>query len=372
VSTAREEILDRIRAAVLQPGAPGGPGRAAVGRVANPDELDAAYAALPRDYRRAHHDAADTDIVALFAERAADYRAVVERIPEADLAAAIARVLADLPTVMVPAGLPPQWLAGVSARGPVEAAAADPAGRPAGGRIVRDDPPLSARELDSVAGVVTGCAAAIAETGTIILDHGPGQGRRALTLVPDFHLVVVLADQVAADLPDAIARLDPARPHTLISGPSATSDIELIRVEGVHGPRNLHILIAGLPDGAISQLHRRGDEHEDHEAGDEERYHRDQRLARFPGDDERRHDPEHSTAGEGIEAVAEEGIHVDLPSAFTAAASRPVLAPGHAAPATRPTAPHAPISGKWQARLSPKAIISLYRRDGRKPVELGN
>jgi L-lactate dehydrogenase complex protein LldG len=110
---------------------------------------------------------------------------------------------------------------------------------------VRDDPPLSPAELDRVGGVVTGCATAIAETGTVVLDHGPGQGRRALTLVPDFHLVVVRADQVAADIADALARLDPGRPHTLISGPSATSDIELIRVEGVHGPRNLHILVAG-------------------------------------------------------------------------------------------------------------------------------
>ena len=98
-----------------------------------------------------------------------------------------------------------------------------------------------------MSGVVTGCAVAVAETGTIILDHGPGQGRRALTLVPDFHLVVVREDQIAADLADAFARLDPARPHTLISGPSATSDIELIRVEGVHGPRNLHILLAPDP-----------------------------------------------------------------------------------------------------------------------------
>jgi L-lactate dehydrogenase complex protein LldG len=241
VSTAREEILDRIRAAI----SPDTPGRAGT-----PAQVDAAYAALPRDYRRAHHDAAGTDIVALFAERAADYRAVVERVPEADLPAAITRVLAGLPRFLVPDGLPPQWLAGLPADGPVEASAGDEAGRSASDRIVRDDPPLSARELDAVAGVITGCAAAIAETGTIILDHGPGQGRRALTLVPDFHLVVVRADQVAADLPDAIARLDPARPHTLISGPSATSDIELIRVEGVHGPRNLHILIAGLPDAA--------------------------------------------------------------------------------------------------------------------------
>ena len=214
-SDARDAILARIRAAN--------------GAAATPAETDAAYASLPRPYRRAHHDPAATDVVALFAERAADYRAVVERVPEAGLPGAIAAAVAGVTSLVVPDGLPEDWLAGLAP----------------GTRLVRDEPPLSAAELDRTFGVVTGCAAAIAETGTIILDHGPGQGRRALTLVPDFHLVVVRADQVAADIADALARLDPARPHTLVSGPSATSDIELIRVEGVHGPRNLHVLVSG-------------------------------------------------------------------------------------------------------------------------------
>jgi L-lactate dehydrogenase complex protein LldG len=213
-SAARDQILASIRAA----------NRAGA-------DVDAAYAALHRGYLRAHHDA---DITELFAERAAEYRAVVERVPEAGLAAAIARVLAarsaSVPgPFVIPDGLPGEWLAGL----PGEITSA------------RDAPALPPAELDRMSGVVTACAVAVAETGTIILDHGPGQGRRALTLVPDFHLVIVGEDQVAADLADAFDRLDPARPHTLISGPSATSDIELIRVEGVHGPRNLHILLAG-------------------------------------------------------------------------------------------------------------------------------
>ena len=244
-STARDQILARIRAANrgvdLTAGGPaagqaadltvGGP---AGGQRANAD-ADAAYAALARRYLHAHHDPAAHDIAALFAERAADYRAVVERVPEAELATVIARVLAarsaSVPgPFVIPTGLPGDWLAGL----------------PGEITLARDEPPLAAAELDRMSGVVTGCAVAIAETGTIILDHGPGapgQGRRALTLVPDFHLVVVREDQIAADLADAFARLNPARPHTLISGPSATSDIELIRVEGVHGPRNLHILL---------------------------------------------------------------------------------------------------------------------------------
>jgi L-lactate dehydrogenase complex protein LldG len=241
-ASSKDQILARVRAANV----PAGRDRAEADPGA---EADAAYAALSRDYLRAHHDAGTHDITSLFAERAADYRAIVERVPESALPAAVARVLtaraaaapaasdsaasdsaaAPAATFVVPDGLPDGWLAEL----------------PAGITLARDEPPLPPAELDQLAGVVTGCAVAIAETGTIILDHGPAQGRRALTLVPDFHLVIVRTSQVAADLADAFAGLDPARPHTLISGPSATSDIELIRVEGVHGPRHLHVLLAG-------------------------------------------------------------------------------------------------------------------------------
>jgi L-lactate dehydrogenase complex protein LldG len=239
--SGRDEILSRIRTAL--------------GDTPRPD-ADAAYQELPRPYLRAHHDPAGHDIVALFAERAADYRAVVERLPEATVPAAVARVL-NARAREFESSRPPQTpheprepQAPHQSQQPQKARFVVPDGFPAewlpdGIAVVRDDPPLSAAQLDQLAGVVTGCAVAIAETGTIVLDHGPGQGRRALTLVPDFYLVIVRAGQVTADLPDAFGRLDPGRPQTLISGPSATSDIELTRVEGVHGPRTLHILLAG-------------------------------------------------------------------------------------------------------------------------------
>ena len=180
---------------------------------------------IPRDYQRT--TAPDVDLVERFAERVADYRATVHRTSRATLAATIADVLAGrgIARLVVPAGTPDGWL-GTS-------------------DVTRlgDDPPLSHRDLDAADGVITGCAVAIAETGTIVLDAGPGQGRRALSLLPDRHLCIVEGDRIVGDVPEALARLDPRRPLTWISGPSATSDIELERVEGVHGPRVLDVVI---------------------------------------------------------------------------------------------------------------------------------
>jgi L-lactate dehydrogenase complex protein LldG len=178
---------------------------------------------VPRTYQ---HSRDLGDLVALAAERIADYRATVHVLPADELTDRIGAVLADRMAhhMLAPAGLPADW-------------------RVDGVTWLVDEPPLSVAELDQASGVLTGCALVIAETGTIVLDAGADQGRRALTLIPDYHLCVVRAEQIVGTVPEAIVRLDPARPTTFISGPSATSDIEFDRVEGVHGPRTLDVLI---------------------------------------------------------------------------------------------------------------------------------
>ncbi|MEU3961917.1 LUD domain-containing protein [Streptomyces buecherae] len=181
-----------------------------------------------RDYLRVHGERTAAERVELLATHLADYRARVHRTDAAGLPGTLAALLAarGARRVAVPEGLPVGWLS---------ASAATP---------VPDTPALTARDLDAVDSVVTGCAVAIAETGTLVLDSGPGQGRRRLTLVPDHHVCVVHAPgQVVDSLPQALERLVPHRPLTWISGPSATSDIELSRVEGVHGPRALDVVL---------------------------------------------------------------------------------------------------------------------------------
>lgn len=216
---AREEILGRIARARKDRGEGGRP--------------------VSRDYlERGERDR--RAILDLFVERVSDYRASVVRASEADLSGEVARALARMPSrrVAVPPDLPNSWLA-EAPHGELE--------------ILRDGtedhgPPLSKGQLASCYGVLTGSALAIAETGTIILDGGPHQGRRALSLLPDHHLCVVFSRQVLETVPEAVRAMESEirstrRPFTLISGPSATSDIELIRVEGVHGPRNLEVIL---------------------------------------------------------------------------------------------------------------------------------
>ncbi|WP_308406551.1 LUD domain-containing protein [Streptomyces sp. AC555_RSS877] len=181
-------------------------------------------AAVPHG-RRADH--AGPEIVALFTERAAEYRATVVRVPAVGAAAAAGRALArtGARSVVLPPGLPDDLVPD----GPWSR--------------LEDIPALTVEQLDAADAVITIVATAIAVTGTVTLDHGPGQGRRALTLLPDQHICVVRASQIVPDVPEALSLLDPYRPLTLISGPSATSDIELDRVEGVHGPRILDIVV---------------------------------------------------------------------------------------------------------------------------------
>jgi L-lactate dehydrogenase complex protein LldG len=206
---ARDEVLARIRTA-LGDSAPAGQAPAA-----DP---------VPRTYRTSG-DLGTGQLLDLLAERLRDYGCTVRRTAPGQLMTAVGEALEQRGAhrIVVPAGL-------------------DLAGLPAGADIVADDG-LSPAALDGVDGVITGAAVAIAETGTIVLDGSPDQGRRALSLVPDYHLCLVRADQVVGLVPEALARLDPGRPLTWISGPSATSDIELDRVQGVHGPRTLEVIL---------------------------------------------------------------------------------------------------------------------------------
>jgi L-lactate dehydrogenase complex protein LldG len=208
--SAREEILGRIRTALAD-------------RTEVP-EIPWSYG-LPVG-------TGDDDLVARFIERTADYRAAVERVSADGVAAAIATALAGAgaTSVVADAEVRDRWGSNVDV-------------------AWIDDNALTAGELDGIGAVVTTATVGIANTGTIVLDHGPGQGRRAISLVPDMHVCLVAVDQIVSDVPEAVARLietgSNTRPLTWISGPSATSDIELDRVEGVHGPRTLHVIVIG-------------------------------------------------------------------------------------------------------------------------------
>jgi L-lactate dehydrogenase complex protein LldG len=209
---SRERILGRVRRAL-----------------ADVPRDDAPYEqAVSRDYVREHGQRSVAETVELLAENLADYRAIVHRTDTGGLAGLIAGLLEKrgAASVLVPPGLDAEWLAATGVTRVADRAESTPA------------------ELDRVDSVVTACAVAIAETGTIVLDGSPDQGRRRITLVPDHHICVVrVPGQVVSSVPQGLERLDPARPLTWISGPSATSDIELDRVEGVHGPRTLEVVL---------------------------------------------------------------------------------------------------------------------------------
>jgi L-lactate dehydrogenase complex protein LldG len=216
VTSASEEILRRIRRATRD-----------VPADERPEDLP-----IERSYRK-EDVSSRKELVEQFAERVAEYEATVHRVGEVDLSETITEACRrrGVRKLVIPPGLPKGWI-------------------PEGVETLRDAarPRLTKEELDESDGVLTGCSLGIAQTGTIVLDAGEGQGRRALTLLPDYHLCVVREEQVVGLVPEAFAKLadivkGEGRAITFISGPSATSDIELNRVEGVHGPRTLEVLI---------------------------------------------------------------------------------------------------------------------------------
>ena len=218
MATAKETILWRVRRATRD-----------IPEGERPEDVT-----VERGYRK-QDTAAREEIVERFAESVAEYEATVRRVTSDELSGAIEETLRrrGVKRLVIPPYLPKEWI-------------------PEGIETLRDAarPRLTNEELDASDGVLTGCALGIAQTGTIVLDSGRAQGRRALTLLPDYHLCVVREDQIVGLVPEAFAKLEgtvknEGRAITFVSGPSATSDIELDRVEGVHGPRTLEVLIAG-------------------------------------------------------------------------------------------------------------------------------
>lgn len=213
MSGAKEEILARIRGALG-------------GTTAPPTMREQ----VAKEYRfQGTLSAAER--IELFIDRLHDYDAVVHRAAPHEIPSAIARALQarGKSGLLVPLGIPNQWLPG--------------------GFLFQRDTGLTYDEIDKSEGVLTGCAAAIALTGTIVLRHSEAEGRRALTLVPDYHLCVVHEQQIVETVPEGIAQMStyaPA-PITTVSGPSATSDIEMTRIKGVHGPRTLEVILVGRP-----------------------------------------------------------------------------------------------------------------------------
>ncbi|MGO1165327.1 MAG: LutC/YkgG family protein [Janibacter sp.] len=205
--SAREEILAAVRSAVADAPRP-----------------------APAAERPTSPTPSRAELLDRFVELVEDYQATVIRCTPPELTSQVLFALGDADRVLLPEGLPDAVVEAVT-------------GRVGDDAISTGDVPRG--EVETYDTVVTTCAAGIAATGTVVLDHAAGQGRRAVTLLPDRHVCIVRADQVVADVPEVMGRLDPLRPQTWISGPSATSDIELSRVEGVHGPRTLTVILAG-------------------------------------------------------------------------------------------------------------------------------
>ena len=207
---AREDIMNRIKSALLD----------------SPETPE-----VPREYRRSS-EMTHAQRLEQLVDRLRDYKANVFLTPTAEVGARLVELLAGSTSIVVPHGLPEQWLLALK--------------HDAGTLAIHGDSPeapLTVAELDAVDAVVTAAAVAVSETGTIMLDGSADQGRRIISLVPDRHICILESTDIVELLPEALARLDATRPQTWISGPSATSDIELERVEGVHGPRTLDVII---------------------------------------------------------------------------------------------------------------------------------